>query len=979
LLPILAVGVAGVNANELESFAVNPIFWEDWSNTGLYSWNERNSTIYVLSNSSGSFNSSTISKQFTSLAGEETVDINYFYRNTYSIGTERSSWVDVDFSYRKNHTVTGSVDGVQTDYPIHLDLFYGSGSDSGNDIYLNSHTQTDFDDVRFYNGVTELDYWIQSYVASTSAQFWVELDSIPASPNTVDIVLYYGNVTCNDAANGFETFQFFDNFNDNSFNTTKWQVQAGIAYAESGGTLNYWNDGTRTLIDAKIGSVLENIQYHTSAKHVDQTAGSPNHLKLHQVGAVTNFETAKMWFGGANNYYARTANEGATTTSGALSGTAIDAYGHYYLTWDSTNIKFYADDVLEYTSATNLPDEALVAAFWAGSTVEKTYNDWVFIGKWTTNEPTSTLTSSEESETVSTYIQYSTNVYYNVSSTVQQSFGTYSNASCLSVYYYNWSSTYSFKTYNYSDLGISFNDYLKVEIDLSALSRTINVNAETLNGTEVLDITVYSDVVPERLLKMDFNVSSVNGIYSYLNGTKEVVWVDAPFPILDGLKSWIGTNTGDETFENPYWIYSTVDADEEFKVKCIPFQGFKTLWNWSLSNDNGEHAKIGFRWYQRDGTTFATEVIFEVYKDAALGWMFVLFVDGANQIEIPTTATDSMAIAVWTESTGRSYAYIQTDPESHTFNDFWVYDITDKVDSDSWGCVISHKVFGVGAVSFDNSYMKETEIFYGVREGISQPRFGGMWWLYNPIVMFGLWLLAGIQTLGFIVFSGLNNILAPLIQATTNAVSGLVSYLTSIISTLVNVWNVVATIVLDMVTDISTLITGTIIPFLFANFWTQVNVILATLHTFIVTVLTAFSFAIYGDATIIPTAYTALINGLSGIFVSIGLFFADMITFIVMLFNLVSGQPVIGFSFSSTGFNFIFTIFYYVATYLPIGIFVHLLITLLQAVNSQSIEPLINLMLLYLSLIKIVYDVILSIITTIIGIISAIGGYIPFT
>jgi len=73
--------------------------------------------------------------------------------------------------------------------------------------------QLDFDDIRFVDsdGVTFLDYWLESKVDSRSAIFWVKVPNIPATSSKT-IYMYYGNLKIGSMSNGDKTFEFFDDF-----------------------------------------------------------------------------------------------------------------------------------------------------------------------------------------------------------------------------------------------------------------------------------------------------------------------------------------------------------------------------------------------------------------------------------------------------------------------------------------------------------------------------------------------------------------------------------------------------------------------------------------------------------------------------------------------------------------------------------------------------------------------------------------------
>ena len=68
------------------------------------------------------------------------------------------------FSYIKAITVTGSADGAQTNIPHRITVFRKAGSDSGDTVYLGTHCNVDFSDLRFTNvSGTELGYWREPY------------------------------------------------------------------------------------------------------------------------------------------------------------------------------------------------------------------------------------------------------------------------------------------------------------------------------------------------------------------------------------------------------------------------------------------------------------------------------------------------------------------------------------------------------------------------------------------------------------------------------------------------------------------------------------------------------------------------------------------------------------------------------------------------------------------------------------------------
>lgn len=149
--------------------------------------------------------------------------------DTSVTGTAWSEW-----SYRRPVTISNGGATTQTDYQVNVNLTTGNFSFASADANGN--------DLRFnYNG-TSLPYWIESWVAGTSASIWVKVPSLPAG-NTV-IYLYYGNP-------GEAAASSFDNtFTKNSGFTglkAQWHMDEG-----SGGSISdsSGNSNTGTITGA---------------------------------------------------------------------------------------------------------------------------------------------------------------------------------------------------------------------------------------------------------------------------------------------------------------------------------------------------------------------------------------------------------------------------------------------------------------------------------------------------------------------------------------------------------------------------------------------------------------------------------------------------------------------------------------------------------------------------------------------------------
>lgn len=141
--------------------------------------------------------------------GSSGKDIEYGYGKVNASAAVTSNMLS-SWRYNRRLTITGSTAGAQTNYQMKLTVYNSTGTDTLGNIYLGGNAKNDFSDLRFTksDGATLLDYWIESYTPGISAVVWVEVDSIPASPGTANIYLYYGNPSAISVSSGTATFDF---------------------------------------------------------------------------------------------------------------------------------------------------------------------------------------------------------------------------------------------------------------------------------------------------------------------------------------------------------------------------------------------------------------------------------------------------------------------------------------------------------------------------------------------------------------------------------------------------------------------------------------------------------------------------------------------------------------------------------------------------------------------------------------------------
>jgi hypothetical protein len=136
------------------------------------------------------------------------------------------------WSYRQSHTISYS--GSLSDYQMYFNVYKGSGTSSGNNVYLNNHCVSFPNDLNFTDSSNNYyKCWMEDS-NSTWAKIWVKITSLPTT-----MYIYYGNsMQTSFGSNGDATFVFFDDFNGASVDwTNKWTSGSQGSYSIVSGQL----------------------------------------------------------------------------------------------------------------------------------------------------------------------------------------------------------------------------------------------------------------------------------------------------------------------------------------------------------------------------------------------------------------------------------------------------------------------------------------------------------------------------------------------------------------------------------------------------------------------------------------------------------------------------------------------------------------------------------------------------------------------
>jgi hypothetical protein len=387
--------------NGTETMTIRGFEWGTQSGNYTDSWTE-----------SGTFPPDTFSYNLTNLSPETTY---YFRAKAYSDAT---GWIygnEVAFttlsifpvgwltgwSYRKSHVINPA-SGAGTNYQVRIVAHYGSGTDSGEDVYLNGKCRTDFGDIRFTrsDGVSLLDYWMESKVDGDYAVFWVEVAD-DLSTNPVTIYVYYGNSSATSISNGDNTFIFFDDFPGTTLDTNKWVVRQGDVTVENGYLHLAGTSGTRGVIDGLVSFSI-NKALHVKG-HANGSISSYNHFCAMRASNDWNNRAGDMYgaSGTADAISYETWSAGNYTQTRNIAVSSLASEHIYKITWKAGESKGYQDDVLIVVHTTNVPTVDMVVVFQEGTVAgQDFYVDWVFVRKWVDPEPSHGSWGSEETVAV---------------------------------------------------------------------------------------------------------------------------------------------------------------------------------------------------------------------------------------------------------------------------------------------------------------------------------------------------------------------------------------------------------------------------------------------------------------------------------------------------------------------------------------------------------------------------------------------------
>jgi hypothetical protein len=299
-----------------------------------------------------------------------------------------------DWVYRKSHLITYAA-GAGTNYQVKILVHSGSGSDSGDDVYLNGHCIDFPNDIDFTDdsGNTELKFWIEDLTADPIT-VWVKITGDLSSVNKT-IYIYYGKGGQSSLSNGDATFLFFDHFAGSSLDVSKWNLANQPNLITVSGSIAHIA-GTEAAWKWIVG-LTEVGPYNIRVKHRSKILDA-SHYELIGIGKadMTNMATYYGSVEVSDYYYYQDNGSGY---SFAHLPSLDNAWHVDMIEWINGSCKYYVDGTLDATEASYFPiaaNKAFIGINTGGSGTAEIECDWIFLSKYVSPEPANSTWGAED-------------------------------------------------------------------------------------------------------------------------------------------------------------------------------------------------------------------------------------------------------------------------------------------------------------------------------------------------------------------------------------------------------------------------------------------------------------------------------------------------------------------------------------------------------------------------------------------------------
>jgi len=323
---------------------------------------------------SGNYTYTSDGTSFTATANlSNSTTYSYNSITGFSGGTPSAeAWLS---GYSKRKAVAVNAPSSLSNYQVVLTVTY------------DSDMQVDFDDLRFTTSdkTTLMNYWIESKTNSSIAKIWIKVPTLTSGSNT--IYMYYGNSSAVAASNGFNTFDFFDDFNTGSAPSSHWTVVEGTwsinsqqlyQSATTDRFLQIVTDytGTDYIVEADV-EILDEYENNMGALLVARSNPAV-YANCHSAGLYRTYSTA------VKNFYLSAYGKGGTCAFATWYKARLVANGSNFQLYINNSLTLSGTSALYPSGYAGLAAQAAHARF-----------DNFLVRKYASSDPTSAFNTEE--------------------------------------------------------------------------------------------------------------------------------------------------------------------------------------------------------------------------------------------------------------------------------------------------------------------------------------------------------------------------------------------------------------------------------------------------------------------------------------------------------------------------------------------------------------------------------------------------------
>jgi len=268
-----------------------------------------------------------------------------------------------------------------------------------------SKANYDGSDIRFYDeDGKKIDFWIEDYdYENEISKIWVKVPIIHANDQTY-IKLYYGDKKAQSESDGSATFEFFDDFEGDNLDKSKWKTNAGSVTSVENGIFYLWEDWTYNqyylstderfraplIVEARVKLACRSCGSDLEVGFVESREDYHRHEDAIFVGCDFEDRSGYKFI-----YY-----KGSDVISSTQKITTDDWF-NIKIVYLEDKIKFwdsYSNGTQTYMNEMNTPFYIALSGDTDSYKREDSF-DWIFVRKYAKKEPTIGFKEEDKNET----------------------------------------------------------------------------------------------------------------------------------------------------------------------------------------------------------------------------------------------------------------------------------------------------------------------------------------------------------------------------------------------------------------------------------------------------------------------------------------------------------------------------------------------------------------------------------------------------